>query len=463
MTSLLTKLRSSKKNSKKEQAPSEIGIPFSVKHEIHVGFNQNTGEIEGLPDPWLRLIQQANISKSEQSQNPTAVLQALKYYVHSIKKKPSEVKFITTAKSVDQESKEIEDSISATDGKVPAAGKELSSVYEDMGEDKNEEDDELNKVVTELEKLNTLADSPAPVLRRKKLSDGEVMEKLKEIVTPGDPYEKYTLLKKIGSGASGLVYTAIDKKTNEKVAIKTMDINQQPQKDLIITEIKVMQQNRHPNLVNFVESYLVDESLWVVMEFLEGGPLTDVVMEVFMKESQIAAVCRETLSAVAFLHSRGIIHRDIKSDNVLLGMDGTVKVTDFGFCAQISPEEKRQTVVGTPYWMAPEVVTRKQYGNKIDIWSLGIMVIEMIDGQPPYLNETPLKALYLIATTGKPKIKDREKLSAELRSFLDKCLEVDVEKRASAQELLEHPFLLKADSLSTMTPLIKAARVILKK
>ncbi|VDK47819.1 unnamed protein product [Anisakis simplex] len=295
--------------------------------------------------------------------------------------------------------------------------------------------------------------------RRKKMTDAEVLAKLRTIVTIGNPDRKYQKVEKIGSGASGSVFTAIEISTGAEVAIKQMNLAQQPKKELIINEILVMRENKHANIVNYLDSYLVGDDLWVVMEYLAGGSLTDVVTECQMEEGMIAAVCREVLQALEFLHSRHVIHRDIKSDNILLGMDGSVKLTDFGFCAQISPEQsKRTTMVGTPYWMAPEVVTRKQYGPKVDVWSLGIMAIEMVEGEPPYLNENPLRAIYLIATNGKPDFPSREALSPTFRDFIDCALEVSVEERYSASQLLTHHFLKCAKPLASLYHLIIAAK-----
>ncbi|KAH7335403.1 kinase-like domain-containing protein [Rhizoctonia solani] len=303
--------------------------------------------------------------------------------------------------------------------------------------------------------------SATPRRREKKdKSDGDIVKRLQAICTDADPTRLYRNLVKIGQGASGGVYTAYQVGTNLSVAIKQMDLDKQPKKDLIINEILVMRSSRHPNIVNYIDSFLHKNDLWVVMEYMEGGSLTDVVTANLMTEGQIAAVSRETAQGLEHLHRHGVIHRDIKSDNVLLSLQGDIKLTDFGFCAQISDpaHSKRTTMVGTPYWMAPEVVTRKEYGPKVDIWSLGIMAIEMVEGEPPYLNQNPLKALYLIATNGTPQIANPEALSPVFKDYLAKTLEVDAEKRPDAASLLQHPFFQKAESLRTLAPLIKAAR-----
>lgn len=246
---------------------------------------------------------------------------------------------------------------------------------------------------------------PGPVPRRrennsasKQQSEAEIILKLQSICTDADPTKLYKNLVKIGQGASGGVYTAYQSGTNLSVAIKQMNLEQQPKKDLIINEIIVMKSSRHVNIVNFIDSFLFKGDLWVIMEYMEGGSLTDVVTCNIMTEGQIAAVSREILEGLRHLHEHGVIHRDIKSDNILLSLQGDVKLTDFGFCARIgenATHAKRTTMVGTPYWMAPEVVTRKEYGSKVDVWSLGILAIEMVEGEPPYLNENPLRVSVL--------------------------------------------------------------------
>ncbi|XP_054617067.1 serine/threonine-protein kinase PAK 5 isoform X3 [Dunckerocampus dactyliophorus] len=282
---------------------------------------------------------------------------------------------------------------------------------------------------------------------------------LQLVVNPGDPREYLDSFIKIGEGSTGIVCIASEKHSGKQVAVKKMDLRKQQRRELLFNEVVIMRDYHHENVVDMYNSYLVGDELWVVMEFLEGGALTDIVTHTRMNEEQIATVCLSVLRALSYLHTQGVIHRDIKSDSILLTNDGRIKLSDFGFCAQVSKEvPKRKSLVGTPYWMAPEVISRLPYGTEVDIWSLGIMVIEMVDGEPPYFNEPPLQAMRRIRDNLPPRLKESHKVSSVLRSFLDLMLVREPSQRATAQELLQHSFLKLSGPPSCIVPLMRHYR-----
>jgi len=280
-----------------------------------------------------------------------------------------------------------------------------------------------------------------------------------------DPTSIFTSMKKIGEGAAGEVFCANDdrpgSKQGRKVAIKQMQVKGDSIK-LLVTEINIMRTCHHENIIEYIDSYVVNNHLWVVMEFMGAGCLTDILEQygpIQMTENQISRVCNETIKALQYVHAQHRIHRDIKSDNILLNERGEIKIADFGYAAQLTKKNiKRNTVVGTPYWMAPELIRGHDYGTKVDIWSTGIMGMEMAEGEPPYMELPPLRALFLITTKGIPDLKEPLKWSADFRDFIKACITKDVDKRPTATELLPHAFLKRACSAEEFTTLIQKSQ-----
>ncbi|KAJ3371463.1 Protein kinase [Kappamyces sp. JEL0680] len=471
------------------RSPLGISTPTNFSHNVHVGFDPNSGVFTGLPKEWKSLLQSSKITQEEMARNPQAVLDVLEFYSENLAPKPEQPKMTRADTDPYPINNRIGDPRPGPDYRSPSNMRPAQSTMDLASLDQNlpafdrpripvpKVPPPVNRplpppikempqppsrpvpspqVPDKTEMVSAPRKKPPKDPRLSTLSESQIMEKLRAVVTKGDPTLMYTKLKKIGQGASGSVYIARNNQTQEKVAIKQMDLAAQPRKELLVNEIIVMKESQHPNIVNYRDSFMRGGDLWVVMELMEGGPLTDIIDNNTLTEAQIAAICMESIKGLLHLHLRNIIHRDIKSDNVLLNARGAVKITDFGFCAKLSAERsKRATMVGTPYWMAPEVVKQKEYGEKVDVWSLGIMAIEMIEGEPPYLEEEPLKALYLIATNGTPKLKNPEKCSPACKRFLEASLEVDVAKRSSTRQLLDHPFLLNACPITALAALVK--------
>lgn len=250
----------------------------------------------------------------------------------------------------------------------------------------------------------------------------------------------------IGKGSFGKVYRGVEIETNQVVALKLQDLESAADEiDVIRREIQVMSEISSPHVVRYHTSFIEATTLWLVMEYMAGGSLKDMVDEVGpFNEDAIAEVMKALCRGLEYIHRERKLHRDIKAANILLTADGDVKLADFGVAGQMTNTlRQRNTYVGSPFWMAPEVIQRSQYDHTADIWSVGITAIELARGRPPYHDEHVITALGHIANSEPPRL-DSGTFSRHFCDFVAGCLRRQPRDRMTAAELLKHPFLEKA-------------------
>ncbi|KAF2259186.1 Pkinase-domain-containing protein [Lojkania enalia] len=277
-----------------------------------------------------------------------------------------------------------------------------------------------------------------------------------EFVVSGtiDPSTIYTKQQCIGGGSFGKVYKGMDRRNGQVVAIKIIDVeNAEDEVDDIISEISILSGMSSQYVTKYYGSYLHGSDLWIVMEFCSGGSCADLMKPGLINENEIAIILKELLMGLSYLHDDNKLHRDIKAANILVSANGQVKLADFGVSGQLSATmTKKNTFVGTPFWMAPEVIKQSGYDHKADIWSLGITAIEMAKGEPPYADIHPMKVLFLIPKNPSPFL--HGKFSENFKEFVDLCLKKDPRERPSAKQLLQHPFIKKAGKPTRLLELI---------
>ncbi|XP_074053409.1 serine/threonine-protein kinase TAO2 isoform X2 [Macrotis lagotis] len=282
-----------------------------------------------------------------------------------------------------------------------------------------------------------------------------------ELFFKDDPEKLFSDLREIGHGSFGAVYFARDVRSSEVVAIKKMSYSGKQSNEKwqdIIKEVRFLQKLRHPNTIQYRGCYLREHTAWLVMEYCLGSASD--LLEVHKKplqEVEIAAVTHGALQGLAYLHSHNMIHRDVKAGNILLSEPGLVKLGDFGSASIMAPAN---SFVGTPYWMAPEVILAMdegQYDGKVDVWSLGITCIELAERKPPLFNMNAMSALYHIAQNESPVLQSGH-WSEYFRNFVDSCLQKIPQDRPTSDVLLKHRFVLRERPPTVIMDLIQRTK-----
>ena len=247
--------------------------------------------------------------------------------------------------------------------------------------------------------------------------------------------------------------------TGDIVAIKIIPLTEQDEMDSIQKEIAMLRACNHPNIVRYYGSWRAPDALWIAMEYCAGGSVSDIMhaCNAPLEEPVISYICGETLAGLVYLHAQGRVHRDIKCGNILLTDTGEVKLADFGVAAQLtSTLSKRNTFIGTPHWMAPEVIQVSQYDGKVDIWALGISSIEMAEMYPPRWRVNPNRVIFMVVRDPSPRLAEKEKWTLSFQDFIAQCLAKDPKSRPTARYMLQHKFLARdrAQALRGLMPMV---------
>ncbi|KAM9313984.1 STE20-like serine/threonine-protein kinase [Pholidichthys leucotaenia] len=281
-----------------------------------------------------------------------------------------------------------------------------------------------------------------------------------------NPEEIWGIVGELGDGAFGKVFKAENKQTGILAAAKVIETKSEEELEDYMVEIDILASCDHQNIVKLLDAFYYESKLWILIEFCAGGAVDAVMLELErpLTEPQIRAVCRQTLQALTYLHENKIIHRDLKAGNILLTLDGDVKLADFGVSAKNTKTlQRRDSFIGTPYWMAPEVVmceTSKDrpYDYKADIWSLGVTLIELAQIEPPNHEMNPMRVLLKIAKSDPPTLMQPSRWSPEFSDFLKRCLDKNVDNRWGAMQLLQHPFVSSVLDSRPLRELIAEAK-----